>query len=88
LRHTTAIWLIQNGASVWEAAGFLGMSEKTLRETYGHHHPDFMRGAVDAIGRRRPQPEKLVAPLASDGRQHRDQTISAPPFTCSVWPVM
>jgi hypothetical protein len=37
---------------MWEAAGFLGMSEKTLRETYGHHHPDFLRGAANAIGTR------------------------------------
>lgn len=36
---------MQNGAPMWEAADFLGMSEKTLRETYGHHHPDFLKGA-------------------------------------------
>jgi hypothetical protein len=34
---------------MWEAAGFLGMSEKTLRDTYGHHHPDHLQGAADAI---------------------------------------
>jgi hypothetical protein len=37
---------------MWDAAGFLGMSEKTLRETYGHHHPDFLRGAAQAIASR------------------------------------
>ncbi|MCP3405660.1 hypothetical protein [Bradyrhizobium sp. CCGB01] len=26
------------------------MSEKTLRETYGHHHPDHLHGAANAIG--------------------------------------
>jgi integrase len=26
LRHTAAIWLMQRGVPVWEAAGFLGMS--------------------------------------------------------------
>jgi integrase len=31
LRHTAATWLMQVGVSTWEAAGFLGMSEKTLR---------------------------------------------------------
>ena len=41
---------MQCGAPIWEVAGFLGMSEKTLRETYGHHHPDHLRGAVNAIG--------------------------------------
>src|ERR1700722_19505008 len=53
LRHTAATWLMQRGAPLWEAAGFLGMSEKTLRETYGHHHPDYLRVAANAIGTRR-----------------------------------
>jgi hypothetical protein len=44
---------------MWEAAGFLGMSEKTLRDTYGHHHPDHLRGAADAIGSR-PTPKKVA----------------------------
>lgn len=52
LRHTAATWLMQAGVPIWEAAGFLGMSEKVLRETYGHHHPDFMSAAVEAIARR------------------------------------
>jgi hypothetical protein len=52
---------MQAGAPMWEAAGFLGMSEKTLRETYGHHHPDYLHGAANAIGTRRvPKPNKLV----------------------------
>jgi integrase len=42
LRHTAATWLMQIGVSTWEAAGFLGMSEKTLRDVYGHHHPDYL----------------------------------------------
>lgn len=28
LRHTAATWLMQNGAPIWEAAGYLGMSER------------------------------------------------------------
>jgi integrase len=52
LRHTAATWLMQAGAPIWEAAGFFAMSEKTLRDVYGHHHPDYMRGAAEAIGRR------------------------------------
>lgn len=59
LRHTAATWLMQAGAPMWEAAGFLGMSEKTLRETYGHHHPDFLRVAANAIGTR-PAPNRNV----------------------------
>jgi integrase len=49
LRHTAATWLMQRGAPLWEAAGFLGMSVEILQENYGHHHPDFMHGAAKAI---------------------------------------
>jgi integrase len=63
LRHTAATWMMQNGAPLWEAAGFLGMSEKTLRETYGHHHPDFMQGAVAAISGKPRQNVSLVVSL-------------------------
>ncbi|MGC1562842.1 MAG: site-specific integrase, partial [Bradyrhizobium sp.] len=47
--HTAATWLMQRGAPLWEAAGFLGMSVEVLQENYGHHHPDFMHGAAKAI---------------------------------------
>ena len=49
LRHTVAIWLMQRGVPVWEAAGFLDMSAEVLLSTYGHHHPDFLHGAANAI---------------------------------------
>jgi hypothetical protein len=55
----TSRHLMPRGAPMWEAAGFLGMSEKTLRDTYGHHHPDHLRGAADAIGSR-PTPKKVA----------------------------
>jgi len=52
LRHTSATWLMQEGVDPWQAAGFLGMSVKTLLEVYGHHHPAYMREAAEAIGSR------------------------------------
>ena len=52
LRHTAATWLMQAGVPTWEAAGFLAMSEKMLIEVYGHHHPDYMKGAAEAISKR------------------------------------
>jgi integrase len=52
LRHTAATWLMQCGTPIWEAAGFLGMSEKMLRDVYGHHHPDFQKEAAENIGSR------------------------------------
>ena len=52
LRYTAATWLMQRGTPTWEAAGFLAMSEKMLRDVYGHHHPDFQRAAAANIGSR------------------------------------
>jgi len=43
---------MQRGTPVWEAAGFLAMSKKMLREVYGHHHPDFQKEAAENIGSR------------------------------------
>lgn len=52
LRHTAATWLMQKGTDPWQAAGYLGMSLKTLMDTYGHHHPDHMADAVEKIAQR------------------------------------
>jgi len=49
LRHTAATWMMRNGVETWKAAGFLGMSEKVLIETYGHHHPDIQVGAAEGL---------------------------------------
>jgi integrase len=49
LRQTAATWLMQRGVPIWEAAGFLGMSPEVLQDTYGHHHPDHLHGAANAI---------------------------------------
>jgi len=40
---------MQAGADPWKSSGFLGMSMKTLLETYDHHHPDFQKDAAEAI---------------------------------------
>jgi len=39
LRHTRATWMAQRGVDLWEAAGFLGMTIKTLERVYAHHDP-------------------------------------------------
>jgi integrase len=49
LRHTCATWLMQRGVPIWDAAGFLGMTRETLERVYGHHHPDFLRSAAEAL---------------------------------------
>ena len=71
LRHTAATWLMQIGVSTWDAAGFLGMSERTLRDVYGHHHPDYLQGAAKAIGTKKPL--SLVKTLV---RQHERRPLS------------
>jgi integrase len=50
LRHTCATWLMQRGVDMWTAAGFLGMSRETLERVYGHHHPDYLKSAAEALG--------------------------------------
>ena len=62
LRHTAATWLMLNGAQIYDAAAFLGMSEETLRNVYGHHHPDYQREAAEAITRK---PSPMVSPMQS-----------------------
>ena len=47
LRHTRATWLMQAGADIWQAAGFLGMTVQTLTRVYGHHHPDYQSDVAD-----------------------------------------
>lgn len=41
------------GVPIREAAGFPGMSPEVLQDTYGHHHPDFLRGSAAAICKKR-----------------------------------
>ncbi len=63
LRHTAATWLMQRGVPIWQAAGYLGMSADMIERTYGHHHPDYMRAAAQAITTKHPQNVSLVVPL-------------------------
>lgn len=53
LRHTAATWGIQRGVSIWEMAGFLGMSVETLSKVYGHHSPEWQKNAAEAMSRKR-----------------------------------
>ena len=49
LRHTAVTWAMQRGADKWAAAGYFGMTLDTLESVYGHHHPDHLRSAVEAM---------------------------------------
>jgi integrase len=45
LKHTCITWLLQNRVPIWEVAGFVGTSEKVIRDTYGHHSPEHLNAA-------------------------------------------
>lgn len=47
LRHTRATWMAQAGVDLWEAAGFLGMTVKTLEWVYAHHDPSHQETAAN-----------------------------------------
>lgn len=51
LRHTAITWAMQNGADIYEASGYFGVSVQTMMEVYAHHHPDYQQGTLDAIDR-------------------------------------
>lgn len=53
LRHTCATWLMENGAELWEAAAYTGMSPNVLLKHYGHHRPNHQAGAIRALGGKR-----------------------------------
>jgi hypothetical protein len=38
---------MQKGVDIWEAAGFLGMTTKTLERVYGHHSPSHQEHAAN-----------------------------------------
>ena len=50
LRHTAATWMAQAGLPLWQIAGMLGNTEQMVQDTYGHHHPDYLKAAADALG--------------------------------------
>ena len=52
LRRTAVTWAMQRGIDKWAACGFFGLTMDVLESTYGHHHPDHLRSAVEAMERR------------------------------------
>jgi integrase len=39
LRHTCCSWLLWQGWTIWDVAGFVGADASTIERTYGHHKP-------------------------------------------------
>lgn len=57
LRRTAVTWAMASGVDKWAAAGFFGLSLDILERVYGHHHPDHLRSAAEAMERR---PERAL----------------------------
>jgi Site-specific recombinase XerD len=49
LRHTCATWLSQRGASMADAAGFLGMSQIVYERVYRHHSPMLRQAGFQSV---------------------------------------
>jgi integrase len=62
LRHTCATWLLQQGATIWDASALLGTSVTMLEKTYGHHSPDY-QGRLSRAFYRSPSSAELVSPV-------------------------
>ena len=67
--------MMQNGADLWDAAGFLGMSMQTLQQVYGHHHPKLHDTALAAIGKRPEQGAKKRFGGTGVAQDSREQTV-------------
>jgi integrase len=51
LRHTAITWMMHRRVTIWDAAGFAGMTPEMVSKIYGHHHPDFGKDAATALER-------------------------------------
>lgn len=49
LRHTAVTWLLDNRVPTWKVAGWVGMSEATIRNVYGHHIADRFDDVIQAL---------------------------------------
>jgi integrase len=72
LRHTAATWLMQRGVPIWEAAGYLGMSVEMLECVYGHHSPDHLKNAAEAISRKSKSRVSVVVSVVEGNERPRN----------------
>ena len=49
LRHTGATMMAKEGVPMWDIAGIMGDSLATVTKHYAKHHPDYLRGSVNAL---------------------------------------
>jgi integrase len=51
LRHTAATWMVQRSVPFEMVAKFLGNSKEMVERVYGHHSPEWLRLAANALSR-------------------------------------
>jgi hypothetical protein len=68
---------MQLGTDRWEATGYLGMSVRVLIDTYGHHHPDYMKEASGAITRKGKTTKRVVGTTQTTKPAIRIRSIRA-----------
>jgi integrase len=49
LRHTAATWQVQGGVPLEKVAAFLGNRKEMVERVYGHHSPDWLLEAAQAL---------------------------------------
>ena len=49
LRHTAASWMVQAGVPLEKVAAFLGNTVAVVERVYGHHAPDWLDAAAQAL---------------------------------------
>lgn len=49
LRHTVATWMIEAGVDSEEVARFIGATKAIVDKVYGHHSPEYLKGASNAL---------------------------------------
>lgn len=49
LRHTAITWALQNGADLYDASDYFGVSWKIMLSVYGHHSPEHQDGVGRAV---------------------------------------
>lgn len=50
MRHTAVTWALQSGLSVWDVAGFAGMTAQMVETVYGHFSEGSARKVARALG--------------------------------------
>jgi len=49
LRHTAVTWMVQENVPMQMIARFAAMSVEMVEKRYGHHSPDYLRQAANAL---------------------------------------